>query len=134
MRVKTGLVNQNSVKLRRWSISTYCDSAEQATIRGYNPLFRPIGAEEAAWEAVAKEERAWTMAGVTMEEPSIRMAAEDTAEAEGQTEAAEDTAEVEQEVEMEVTEAAIGGGASRRQIWDQSRMFDPGFFLAYFQI
>ena len=70
------------------------------------------------------------------------MAAEDTAEAEGQTEAAEDTAEdtaevepwVEQEVEMEVTEAAIGGGASRRQIWDQSRMFDPGFFLAYFQI
>ena len=67
-----------------------------------------------------------------MEEPSIRMAAEDTAEAEGQTEAADDTAEVEQEVEMEVTEAAIGGGASRRQIWDQSRMFDPGILFGIF--
>ena len=31
-------------------------------------------------------------------------------------------------------EAEIGGGASGRQIWDQSRMFDPEFFLAYFQI
>ena len=31
-------------------------------------------------------------------------------------------------------EAEIGGGASGRQIWDQSRMFDPGILLAYFQI
>ena len=84
--------------------------AEQATITGYNPLFRPIGAEEAAWAAVAKEEKTETMAGVTMEEPWIQMAAEDTTEAEGQKEAAKDTAEGEQEVEMEVTEAAIGGG------------------------
>ena len=92
-------------------------------------MFRSIGAEEAAWEAVAKEETTTTMAGVTVEEPWIQMAAEDTAEAEGQTKATEDTAEGEREVEMEVTEAAIGGGASRRQIWDQSRMFDPGFLL-----
>ena len=31
-------------------------------------------------------------------------------------------------------ESSFGGGASGRQIWDQSRMFDPGIFLAYFQI
>ena len=63
-------------------------------------MFRSIGAEEAAWEAIAKEETTETTAGVTMEEPWVQMAAEGTAEAEGQTEATEDTTEVEQEVEI----------------------------------
>ena len=116
--------------------------AEQTAIREYNPLFQSMGTEEAAMAVANRMEEvaAGEMTVTAMTTTAIAIA---TATATATTEMDEEnTKEVATEEGTSTTatedaaedESSFGGGASGRQIWDQSRMFDPGIFLAYFQI
>ena len=112
--------------------------AEQTAIRKYNPLFQSMGTGEAMAVADRVEEVAAVEMAVTAMEATANTAADTTANtivaATAQDTAQESTEE--QAIEEQATttaqdaaqqeEAEFGGGASERQIWDQSRVFDPG--------
>jgi hypothetical protein len=108
--------------------------AEQTAIRKYNPLFQSMGTEEAMAVADRGEEVAAVEMAVTAMEAAADTTANTTVAATSQDTAQESTEE--QAIEEQATataqdttqeeEAEFGGGASGRQIWDQSRVFDPG--------
>ena len=81
-------------------------------------------AEQAAEEAAATA-TATTTATATVTVAGITVTVTATAEATVEVEEEAATAAVTQGEATE-EEAAFGGGASGRQIWDQSRVFDPG--------
>ena len=122
--------------------------AEQTTIREYNPLFQPMGAEEAAMavadrvEEVAAVEVAVTVmaaaantAADTATDTTVAATAQDTAQESTKEQAAEEQATATAQDTAE-EESSFREGASGRQIWDQSRVFDPGIlnFLTYSEI
>jgi hypothetical protein len=105
-------------------------TAEQTAIREHNPLFQSMGTGEAV---MAVANRVEEVAAVEMAVTASQAAADATAEMDEDTTEAEEAEYVAAAPEAAAQEEAeIGGGASGRQIWDQSRMFDPGIFFGIF--
>ena len=108
--------------------------AEQTAIRKYNPLFQSMGTEEAMAVADRVEEVAAVEMAVTAVEMAANTATDPTANTTVAITAQESTEEqaIEEQATATATDTAqkekaeLGGGASERQIWDQSRVFDPG--------
>jgi len=112
--------------------------AQQTAIREHNPLFQSMGAEEAAMavadrvEEVAAVEMAVTVmaaantAADTAADTAVAATAQDTAQDSTEEQATEEQATATAQDTAQEEEAEFGGGASGRQIWDQSRVFDPG--------
>ena len=112
--------------------------AQQTAIREHNPLFQSMGAEEAA---MAVADRVEELTAVEVAVTVMAAAADTTADTAANTTVAATAQESteEQATEEQATataqdtaqeeEAEFGGGASGRQIWDQSRVFDPGTLI-----
>ena len=110
-------------------------AAEQTTIREHNPLFQSMGTEEPAMtvtnrveEVAAMEMTVTAVAAVAATAVEATTATVTTKVEEEATEAEEaaDTVATQEEAPAEVQ--IIGGGANSSQIWDQSKIFDPGRF------
>jgi len=96
--------------------------AEETAIREHNPLFQSMGTEEAV---MAVANRVEEVTAVEMAVTTMEAAANATSEMDEDSTEAEEAEHVAAQEAAAQEEAEIGGGASGRQTWDQSRMFDP---------